>query len=154
MWPRSLAVLTQYGCAPWEDTCCISEYCPSKALPKCFRHRQCVELIYILTRSLVAWDLSKKMISVKMDLRYSQLQNVWTSLLLACLPLPPFDWLTWLVIDMETRQMWHPALPLLFFFLEGSFEENGGGNPKHWTSVFCRHQGIQTQHLSPRRHTP
>lgn len=119
MWPRFLAVLTQYGCSPWENTCCISEYCPSKALPKCFRHRQCVELIYILTRSLVAWDLFEKMISVKMDLRYSQLQNVWTSFILVCLPLPPFDWLTWKPDKCGT------LLCHSFFFLEGSFEETG-----------------------------
>lgn len=44
MWPRFLAVQTQYGCSPWETTCCISEYCPSKALPKMLQR---VELIQI-----------------------------------------------------------------------------------------------------------
>lgn len=51
MWPRVLAVWTRYGCSPWETTCCISEFCPSKApLPKRFRHSLPIELT--LTTSL------------------------------------------------------------------------------------------------------
>lgn len=72
MWPRFLAVQMQYGCSPRETTCCISEYCPSKALPKMLQTVCWTD--WSLTRSLVTWDLAET-ISMKMDLRYSQLQK-------------------------------------------------------------------------------
>lgn len=53
MWPRFPAVQTQYGCSPWETTCCISEHHPSKA------H---AEMLQMLTVYWTDWNLTMSLV--------------------------------------------------------------------------------------------
>lgn len=99
VWPRFLAVQMQYGCSPWETTCCISEYCPSKAPSQNASD----------TDRVLNWFL-EEMISMKMDLRYTQLQKCVNVFWYACHSFGR------LVIDMEPRQMGHRDEPLLFTY--------------------------------------
>lgn len=144
MWPRFLAVQTQYGCSPWETTCCISEHCPSKALPK---------MLQTLT---VCWTGLKYVkpcrIRPRRDDFYEDGPEILSTaevsqLLLSGVPATPSEvWLVmgwWLVLVgywPGTRQNGAPRSTA--FLWTNLAKDYRGGHPKHRSSVFCRHQGI------------
>lgn len=126
MWPRFLAVQTQYGCFRGKPLAAYLNTVLPKLLP---------ETLQMLTA--FDDDTLSRWTSMRQPLNEPEMRS---TAVVSALPLPWSARHSFRQFDLEPDK-WSPFNSL--FSLDSTVEDDKGGHPKRWSSVICRHQGIQ-----------